>query len=90
MSILHDKDNLRTIHNHMDNQFPDYKTDVQKYNEELERHIEEFAAAFIKRTNIPPDRAVMIMQIGLPEGIRIWFEERSEKDKLEYRNDQNL
>ena len=46
---------------------------------DLSRHIEEFAAAFMRYTNLPPDRVVMYHQViyrGEEIVNKIWFEER--------------
>jgi hypothetical protein len=46
---------------------------------QLNQHIEEFASAFAKRTDLPPDKIVMIVQQKITENgleLRIWFEEK--------------
>ena len=50
----------------------------------LNLHIEEFAAAFMKHTNLPPDRVVMKVKItaditGYTQ--TIWFEECEEETR---------
>jgi len=50
----------------------------------LHQHIEEFAAAFMKHTNLPPDRIVMKVQTSADTNgytQTIWFEERKEETR---------
>ena len=45
-------------------------------NEWLRERIEQFAAAYLKQTDIPPDEAVMVFtHTGM--GMKIWFERKT-------------
>jgi len=46
----------------------------------LQNHVEEFAAAFVKRTKLAPERIRMCVQPSLDGLMTIWFEEREEFD----------
>lgn len=41
----------------------------------ITEHIEEYAAAFAKKTNLNPDEIVMYVQYTL-DGVKIWFEKK--------------
>ena len=50
--------------------------------EELSKHIEEFACAFQRTTNLPPDKIVMFHATEWVNGHlvnRIWFEEKKDE-----------
>lgn len=48
---------------------------AKRAQQRMTEHIERFAAAYIKLTDIPPDQAVMCHEIK--DGVsRIWFERK--------------
>jgi hypothetical protein len=54
----------------------------QKSLDQLREHIEMYAAAFLKATNLSPDKVVMMSTMGFDEHgdyvQKIWFEERKD------------
>lgn len=65
------------------NPFEDAYTKLAKErNDWLHYHIETFAAAYFKHTNIAPDKAVMCKQLGHDGVERIWFEEKKDNDYM--------
>ena len=63
----------------MDDEMAISKT-VLDMQDNLRQHMEEFAAAFCKYTNLPPDRVVMMIEQKYTErGFvqKVWFEEKT-------------
>jgi hypothetical protein len=52
---------------------------VNAQQESLAVHIESFAAAFIKLTNLPPDQIVMKVRHDYPGTQTIWFEKKEDQ-----------
>jgi hypothetical protein len=51
---------------------------THKINSALSEHIEELACAYVKRTNIPPEEAVICYQHDpCNNTMRIWIERRN-------------
>lgn len=47
---------------------------------DMQKHIEEFAAAFLKHTNITDPTKVVMMKQGMFPNEQIWFREKTENE----------
>jgi hypothetical protein len=75
-------ENLNSIKDHNVINYDIYN-DLKNMRDDLNLHMEEFAAAFAKKTNLDPSKIVMFVDQGLGfDGYiqRIWFEEKKELD----------
>ena len=55
----------------------------KKLGQDIENHIDEFACAFAKHTNLPPDRIKMFYTTVMRNGNLvnvIWFEEKENEE----------
>lgn len=60
----------------------DFDDFIHSIDVEISKHIEEYAAAFIMYTKLPPDRVVMIFHPDISTGrYRLWFEERKKENE---------
>ena len=70
----------RIVMNEHDDEF---KKLIRKLEEDITNHIDEFACAFAKHTNLPPDRIKMFYTTVMRNGNLvnvIWFEEKENEE----------